>query len=79
MGNLHFLLPDSVASVATVDSNAYFEYVPSNNSFIVKSRIDVDRGLNMVQLMILECTRTDGLKLPVKPVCITCCPSEKEF
>ena len=65
VGRLNFDNPEQVSSVEVIDSNPYFDFDPSNNTFTVKKRIDIDQGLNTLQLMILECTPTAGPKLEV--------------
>lgn len=68
VGRLNFDSPEQVSSVTVVDSNPYFEFNPSDNTFTVKKRIDIDQGLNTLQLMILECMPTNG---PTLEVCMT--------
>jgi len=66
VGSLNFVNPESIAKVEVVDPNPYFDYISSNNSLVVTSRIDMDQGLNPLQLMILECMNTNGPTLEVR-------------
>ena len=73
VGTLNLDRPETINTITVLDGNAYFDYLPTNNSFVVTSRIDIDRGLNTVQLMILECMPFDGPRLEVsKPETFTC-------
>lgn len=60
MGSLDLDNPQSIESIVVSDSNPYFDYLPANHSFVVKARIDIDRGLNTVQTMTLECKTLNG-------------------
>lgn len=66
VGSLNFDNPGSVQAVTVVDSNPYFEFNAADKTFTVKKRIDIDQGLNTIQLMILECTPMSGPKLEVR-------------
>ncbi|KAF6037695.1 GPRSTN [Bugula neritina] len=66
VGSLNFVNPESIAKVEVVDPNPYFDYISSNNSLVVTSRIDMDQGLNPLQLMILECMNTNGPTLEIE-------------
>ncbi|XP_067949996.1 protocadherin gamma-A11-like [Watersipora subatra] len=66
VAGLHFDYPELVMRVVVIDSNPYFDYLPANNSFVVKARIDVDEGLSTVQRMTLMCQPKNGPQLEIE-------------
>ena len=53
--------------IEIVEDSPFFMYNFTADSFVVKARIDVDRGLDPLQLMIINCVPVAGPELEVRP------------